>query len=445
MKNIILILTVLSCCLCVQAQSAKKTRNTAKNTEEAVTERKISNRFNKGLRDFYTAQYDDAMRDFSGILADAPKHAPSYFMISRIHTGKKQYSEAQNALKQAVKLDKNNIWYQVSLAENYMLTEDYKTAAPMWEKICIAMPDNETYLFRLYECYIQLDKSDKVVETLNKLERLTGPQDKITRQKVDIYLKDNNINAALNEYVRLIDLYPHDVSNYLKAGILCEQYNRDADALAYYEKAYRMFPTDPEVNMMLANYWILHHQEEKSLPYVAYLIPEKSLEIKAKMPFMHKQIEQMDDKNAAQVQQWAEQLVQAHPSEAASHASLGQVLLKRQQYAAAAQEFGKALAIDDAEVPVWEGFVTAVEKSQRWSDLTRLEESLTTMFPQSPDMLSALANAFLYTGNSEKAVEYYKQALAFSFDQAQKSEIRKGLHDAYTQLGDTENAARYGR
>lgn len=443
MRKILLLIAVLSCVFGLQAQSSKKTRNTARNTKEAVSERNISSRFHKGLRGFYTAQYEEALRYFSDILTDAPKHAPSYYMIARIHTGNQRYSEAQNALKQAVKLDKDNIWYQVALAENYLQTEDYKTATPMWEKICAAKPDNEIYLLHLYECYCQLEKTDKIVETLNRMEKLTGPQEKITQQKVSIYLKDNNVNAALNEYVRLIDQYPGIIDNYLKAGLLCEEYGRDADALAYYEKAYKLFPTDPDVNMMLANYWILHKQEEKSLPYIAYLIPEKSLEIRAKMPFMRKQIDQMGAQNVAQVQQWAEQLVQAHPNEAESHACLGLVLLKRQQYAAAVEELGQSLRLDDADISVWEGFVTSVEKSQRWSDLTRLEESLTTMFPQSPDMLVPLADAFLRSGDPSKAVEYYKQALAFSFDQAQTQRIRKGLAEAYTLMGDSENAARY--
>ena len=120
-------------------------------------------------------------------------------------------------------------------------------------------------------------------------------------------------------------------------------------------------------------------------------------------------------------------------------------LLKTQQYPQAVDEFIESLKLDDTNVDVWQGFIMAVEKSQRWNELTRFEEDLTTLFPQSPDMLSALASAFLHTGNLEKAVEYYKQALAFSFDPAQKAAIRQGLYDAYTQMGDTENAKRYGQ
>ena len=300
--------------MALHAQSPKKTRNTARNTKESVSERKISGRFNKGLRDYYTAQYEDAMQDFSGILSDAPKHAPSYFMIAKIHTARQEFSEAEIALKQAVKLDKNNIWYQIALAENYLALQDYKSATPLWEKICAEMPYNKVYLSNLCDCYTALGNSDKLVEARTRLDRLT----------------------ALHEEA---------------APALADQNGQ------------------PESDSQRGD-----NQRELSV-----------------------------------------------------------------------DELIAALAVDDADVLTWQRFVAAVETSGRWSELVRFEEDLTTMFPQSPDMLSALAQAFLKIGQPAKAVEYYKQALAFAFDTPQIQRIRQGLSAAYTQLGDTENAERYAR
>ena len=42
-----------------------------------------------------------------------------------------------------------------------------------------------------------------------------------------------------------------------------------------------------------------------------------------------------------------------------------------------------------------------------------------------------------------KAVEYYKQAKAFAFEPALIQEIKRGLFEAYTAMGDTESAGRY--
>lgn len=173
MRKLLVLLMICALCFSGIAQPAKKTRKTASNTKDAITERAITKQFNQGLRHYYTAQYEEALQTFSGILSEAPKHAPSYFMISRIYAERQQFSEAENALKQAAKLDKNNIWYQVELARAYVKSENYKEAAPMWEKICREMPDNPEFLACLVTCYTKTGAPEKAAEIQSRLDRLT--------------------------------------------------------------------------------------------------------------------------------------------------------------------------------------------------------------------------------------------------------------------------------
>ena len=303
----------------VVCAAGMKTRRTASNTKEAVTERQISSRFNSGLRAYYTAQYEEALQAFSSILSDAPKHAPSYYMLARVYEGRQQYTEAESALKQAVKLDKTNVWYQVALAESYMTTENYKSALPVWEKICKQMPDNTGYLTSLAVCYEKSGASDKA--------------------------------AAVR--AQLLQLAPND-------------------------KDEQNTPATPEI-----------------------------------------------------------------PVASSNHKALGMSSMESKQYEQAVQHLEQALREDETDYDLWNAFATAVAKSGQWSKLTEKEEDLTTLFPQSSTLLCALATAFLHTSRPEKAVEYYKQARAFSFESAQLQEIKKGLFEAYTALGDTENADRY--
>ena len=319
MKKSLLLLILSALSLYCLAQPANKTRNTASNSKDAVTERAITRRFNQGLRHYYTAQYEDALQSFSGILSDAPKHAPSYFMLARVYAERQQFSDAENALKQAVKLDKKNIWYQVELARAYMASENYKAATPMWENICREIPDNQEFLSFLADCYTKTNASDKAVEIQSRLDILTK-QDSGERQ-------------------------PRNIS----------------------------------------------------------------------------------DESSGKNGYWAKGL-------AASQA---------QQYEQAVSCFEQALREDDTDYDLWMLFAEAVAKSGQWHKLTSLEDDLSTLFPQSSVLLSVLADAFLHTNQPEKAVEYYRQAQAFAFDADQIQSIRKGLHDAYTQLGDAENAARY--
>lgn len=317
-RKLLLIGIALGLCLSTFAQPATKTRRTASNTKEAVTARQVTSRFNTGLRAYYTAQYEEAEQAFSGILTLAPKHAPSYFMLSRVYELQQRYTEAESAVRQAVKLDKNNIWYQVALAQVCMTNGKFKEALPIWERVCREFPDNLEFLSSLARCYEKTGNAAKAEELL----------------------------------MRVAQQMPEGVT-----------------------------PNDVGVTSSA----------------------EASGGNKVK----------------------------------------GFALLRAQDYAKAVVLLEEALHEDDTDYDLWSAFAEAAAKSGRWTKLTEKEEDMTTLFPQSASLLAALANAFLQTGDNDKAVEYYKQALAFSFDADLTKQIRQGLHEAYTRLGDPDNAARY--
>lgn len=319
MRKLLLFIICIGLAAGLNAQSGKKVRKTASNSKEAVTERQISSRFNQGLRSYYTTQYEEALRQFYGILSDAPKHAPSYFMIGRIYTDQQQYTDAENTLAQAVKLDKNNIWYQVELAKANMTTSNYKSATPLWEKICREMPDNPEYLAALADCYDRTGKSDKAAELHTRINAL----------------KQNT-----------------------------QQANPKPDA-------------------------------------------------------------------------------NTPSNDAEGSLAKGLALLAAKDYAHATDMLEQALREDDTNYDLWAAFAEATDKSQQWQKFTSREEDVTTLFPQSSALLYALAQAFLKSGQPEKAVEYFQQARAFAFEQELVQQIRKGLFEAYTALGDTDNANRF--
>ena len=58
------------------------------------------------------------------------------------------------------------------------------------------------------------------------------------------------------------------------------------------------------------------------------------------------------------------------------------------------------------------------------------------------EILFLYARAYIGKQQPEKAVEYFQQARAFAFDADLMQEIRKGLFNAYTAMGDTESPPR---
>ena len=221
MKKTILFLLIAVSCLVVFGQNGKTpktTRNIAKTDVSSVSARKISVQYTEGLNAYYSGNASEALKIFNGIILDNPKHDASYFMLARIYPDQQNVHEAVNALQQAIKIDKNNIWYKVDLADLYMQMEEYATAAKLWEQICKEKDNNEYYLYSLSEAYLNMKKLDKVIDTYNRMEAIIGHNDDITRVKVSIWLYTNKVKEAVGEYDKLIKMFPHNADYYIQAG-----------------------------------------------------------------------------------------------------------------------------------------------------------------------------------------------------------------------------------
>lgn len=254
-RRLLLTIGMLLFSVLLFAQPAKKTRNIAKMDDASVAARKISVRYTEGIKAYHTGNYDEALRVFNGIILDNPKHDPSYFMLSMVHTSQNNPQEAIHDLQQALKIDKSNVWYKVDLADLYMQTENYAAAAKLWEQICKEKDNNEYYLYSLSQAYVNLNKLDKVIDTYNRMEALMGHNDEITRAKVSVWLYQNKVKEAVGEYEKLIKIYPHNADFYVKAGDIYQSNDMLAQAMTYYEKAAAMNSNDPNLNMTLASYY----------------------------------------------------------------------------------------------------------------------------------------------------------------------------------------------
>ena len=137
MKKILLYLllsTVLF--LPVLDGQTKKQRNVAATDKASVSARKIAVAFTDGLKAYYTGNTNEALKVFNGILLDNPKHDASHFMLAKIDADKKDYRSAIAHLQSAAKIDKNNVWYKVDMAQYYQEIQEYAAAAKLWEQIC---------------------------------------------------------------------------------------------------------------------------------------------------------------------------------------------------------------------------------------------------------------------------------------------------------------------
>ena len=447
MRKYITLVVLLVLSALVFGQSPKKTRNVAKTEAPAVSARKVSVDFTSGLKAYYSGNINEALKVFNGILLDNPKHDPTCFMLSKIYTGQKNYADAKTALQQAMKLDKKNIWYKVDMAKLYSLMNDYASAAKLWEQICKEKNNNEYYLYSLAECYLNLKKPQKVIDTYNRMEGVIGANDEITRVKASLWLYMNNVKAAVGEYDALIAKYPHNADYYIQAGVIYQSNNLPDEAYEYYQRAMEINPDDPQLNLALASYWEQKRQPEKVSACVHKVFDNPEVPMSEKQPYMRSYMATaVRSKSPADIRragELAETLIQTHPTEAEGYVCRARLLVMVQQYAEALPYYDKALLYDNTSYSLWEDYCYVLSKLDRQQDFLKFEEEVLELFPQNAAMLYQLGVGHLRAKHADKAIEYLKQALALTYENDKKMLIYKALGDSYHLKGDEETASSY--
>lgn len=447
MKKGVWLLCLLLTCFWMQGQAQKYTRNAANLQSNAITARKISIRFTDGLKVYYAGNTAEAIKIFEGILLDQPKHDASYFMLSKIYTDKNQLHEANDALANALKIDKNNVWYKLNLAELNMKLENYSEAAKLYEQVCKEKDNNEYYLYALSQAYLEMEKYDKVIDTYNRMEKILGYTDELTNAKVSIWLYMNKIKEAVGEYDQLIKVYPHNADYYVKAGNIYQTNGMMQQAMNYYNKALEINPNDPRLNLTLASYWEQSGNKEKQMQCLLKAFESPAIPISEKTPIMKRQmteaVRSLQKSNIQLVEQLAKALTQAHPDAPDGYAFEASLCLVQKKYADAKSYFEQSIGIDNTSYSLWEDYCYVLDQLQQWPSLIKYEQDIVQLFPTNAILISDLGRAFVAAKQPDKALEYLKQAAALAFDADRLAFIYNAMGDAYQQKGNHTSALEY--
>lgn len=449
MSRYTLLCFMMACCMFSAGQTQPKTRNVAKTDAASVSARKQSVLYTDGLKSYYAGNTNEALKVFNGIVLDNPKHDASYFMLSKIYTDQKNYHDAVDQLQKAIKVDKKNVWYKVSLAQTYMKMEEWGSAAKLWEQVCKDKNNNEYFVYSMAECYYELNKVDKVIDCYNRMEEIMGANDELTRVKVSLWLYVNNVKAAVGEYDKLIKQYPHNADYYVKAGSIYQSNDMMPQAMSYYEKAAELNSEDPQLNLTMASYWEQQGQVEKQMACLKRVFQNPAVELSLKVPYMRRTLmnalNKQDEKMLNYADQLAQALAQVHPEAGDGYAYQASIMFARKKYAEAAPLYERAIAIDNTSFSIWQDYCKALKHIDRMPNLIKYEKELVELFPTNAEILCNLGLAYLKQHDAQKAIAYLLKAKTYAYESAQQAVIFNALSQAYTIIGDDDTAADYAR
>lgn len=441
----LMLFTILPLCLftflpytmCAQKKQPEKENN----------ERIQSSIFADGLREFYSQNYSAAQKSFLKVISQNPKNHAAFYLLHKVASEQQDFLLATHYLREAIKLDKKNEWYQIDLAGAYENLGDFANAVKIWEEICKVKYNNEYYLISLANNYLQLGKLQEVVKVYDRIENIVGKNDDLTETKKNIWLYLNDVKNAVREYEKMLELYPYEIGYYITAGEIYLSNNMPDKAFPFFQKAIQIDAQNPELNLALANYYETVKKPSESFQALLKAFSSRELEIEEKIPvlktYLANAFRLQNPEIIGETEKLAQTITEAHPHDLEGWATLAKLCVLKEQLQDAKLYYEKCIALDESQYAIWEDYFYVLAKLEDYQTMVAHEKLVEEYFPANATIQYGLAMALYREKQFESAFGAAKQALAFTFDNNFLADMNLLLGDISIELGQQEEAVKY--
>jgi tetratricopeptide (TPR) repeat protein len=425
--------------LTVSCKTAKKT------TSDAVPAKKISQEeqlqltalFIDALREKSLGYYDKAYGLFSQCVKRNPQYAPALYQMAHIHNMKREYKEALVLALNASKIDPGNEWYQKLLADIYVSTRDYASAAKVIRQLLDRSPSKTELAYDLSNLYVLSGKYPEAIKVLDGVEKIYGIQEETSIQKEKLYLGMGRINKAIEELSKLSREFPAETRF---MGMLAELYmtaGQPVRAFDIYNRILSFDPNDPFVHLSLSEYYREQNNLEKSFDELQLAFENPRLDIDTKIGILLRYFAFTETREEKKSQAYTlnEIVVRVHPEEAKGWSMYGDYLYRDNRLEEARDAFRTVTALDSSKYVVWAQLLAIQSALGNTTALRNESERTIRLFPEQaePYLYNAMANLQLkdYNASAKSA----KTGLQFAIDNAMIIKMMNCLAEASYHAG----------
>jgi tetratricopeptide (TPR) repeat protein len=144
----------------------------------------IKTLFFAGLRDKLKEDYAKAGESFGKIIALDPGNAAANYELAVINFRQNKPLEAEIAIRKAVAIDANNLWYWRLLSELYKRKGDMDALVKVFNQMIRLSPDDDSFYFDRANAYLLAGNTEEAVKAYDALEKKFGSSDALTKARM---------------------------------------------------------------------------------------------------------------------------------------------------------------------------------------------------------------------------------------------------------------------
>ena len=369
-----------------------------------------------GLEDLYISasqkkllnKYDEALKIYDKILSENEVNPAVHHDMARIYHEMKNSESAVSSAQKAIRYDKSNPWYLLTLTQIYEETMQPGQAAETLSKAIAIAPDEALYERKA----INLDQAGQqiqAIKTYDQADAKYGWSEERSDSKVDLYIAQGKDKEALEEVKKWSDKYPDNVTYIVKLARYLEYRGDAKKAIKAYEKALKIDPYNEEALFKTSQ---ANSSKSNSGSELSLIIDNPRLGIDNKIKAL---LPSLTDKNGAEeVLPYGKSLVDQYPEDAKSYALYGDILWLSGDTNGAVQQYEQSLKLKKSVYQVWDQLMMGLAELNKVEQLEQVSNDAIDYYPNQAGPYYYQAVALLSNNKAEDAMEMNDEALFIS-------------------------------
>ncbi|MDR1090827.1 MAG: tetratricopeptide repeat protein [Prevotella sp.] len=394
--------------------------------------RKFDYYFYEAMKAKSVNKYDAAFDLLKYCQAIDSTNANVYFELGNYYSLLDNKNKALDFFRKATAYDSDNFYYNMAYASLCLEFKQYGDAIEEFEKLTRKNPENtELYLY-LAEAYRQNGDLAGAVSILDRLEQITGLNEKVSLQKFQLYTMMKQEKKAYGEIQKFIDKYPAEIKYHVLLGDLYLQAGEKDEAFSVYSKAKAIDPEDPYLISSMAEYYEQTNNKEAAESELNAALVSPKMDIDTKLAILAQYVGTLQTNNHGTQTANAlfDTLMVQHPQEPKLNLMYGNLLMMQKKQNEARFQFQVYADANPTNPFGWEQMLS-----------TTFPDSVSLSIKICKDAISYIPDQpqfYFYLGISEYLNKDYANAL----DALQKGVVYVDeknislLSDFYGQIGD---------
>ena len=378
------------------------------------------------------------------ILADFPDNDAAHYYLGLCRLRLGDAAEAVKEIREASRLDPGNYWYRDRLATVYAMTEQEDLAVATYEGLLEDFPRKTDIYYSLVNLYARQNRLDKVIETLDEIEKVMGRDETTALARYDILMHQDKAAEAFAVLEEFNEDFPSPQVLTMMGDAKITDYS-DSLALAYYDEALAL---DSEYAPALIGKSEVYRMRRSYGDYFNVLerfVTSPSVPSQMKSQYLSNLTQSIDGRFFQNFQPQLDSLydngVLAHPADSSMLLTAGTYYFRSDRRGKGTELFRKNSELYPDDFNARAMYIQSLSYSDDWQTLLTASEDAYTAFPDEPAFLNMRVMAYYNLGEQESVIsESRRMAEAFKDNPDVVVQSWSTIGDTYHQLGDEKSA-----